>query len=41
MRADEIMLHNISIGYAIEWENRVLMASIKERRIPSAFYSIG
>ena len=37
MRDHELTLRNISIGYAIVWENRV-MASIKKRRIPSAFY---
>ena len=40
MRAHEIMLSNISIGYAIEGENRV-MASTKKRSIPSAFYRLG
>jgi hypothetical protein len=35
MRAHELMLLNISMGYAIVWENRV-MASVKKRRIPSA-----
>ena len=34
------MLRNISFGYAIAWENRV-MASIKKRRIPSAFCRLG
>ena len=33
-------MRNISIGYAIGGENRV-MASIKKRRIPSAFYRLG
>ena len=40
MRAHELMLCNISIGYAIAWENRV-MASIKKRRIQSAFFKLG
>ena len=40
MRAHELMLHNISIGYAI-WGSNRLMASIKKRRIPSAFYRLG
>jgi hypothetical protein len=40
MRAHELMLHNISLGYAIAWENRV-MASIKKRGIQSAFYRLG
>ena len=39
IRAHELMLSNISIGYAIVWENR-MMASIKKRRIPSAFYRL-
>ena len=39
MRAHELMLCNISIGYAIVRENRV-MASIKKRRIPTAFYRL-
>ena len=34
------MLHNISIGYAIAQEHRG-MASIKKKRIPSAFYRLG
>ena len=40
MRPHELMLRNISIGYAIAREYRV-MASIKKRRIPSAFYRLG
>ena len=40
VRAHELMLHNISIGYAIAVENRA-MASIKQRRFPSAFYRLG
>ena len=40
MRAHELMLHNISIGFAIAWENR-MMAANKKRRIPSAFYRLG
>ena len=39
MRAHELMLRNISIGYAIARENRV-MASTKKRRVPSAFYGL-
>ena len=38
MRAHELMLRNISIGYAIAWEN--MMASTKKRRIPSSFYRL-
>ena len=40
MRAHELMLHKISTGNAIAWENRV-MASTRKRRIPSAFYRLG
>jgi hypothetical protein len=40
MRAQELMLGNISIGCAIVQENRV-MASTKKRRIPSDFYRLG
>jgi hypothetical protein len=40
MRAHELTLRHISIGYAIVAENRV-MASIKKRRILSAFYRLG
>jgi hypothetical protein len=40
MRAYELMLRNISTGYAIARENRVI-ASIKMRMIPSAFYRLG
>ena len=40
MRANELMLRNISIGYAIAGENRV-MAANKKRRIPSFFYGLG
>ena len=40
MRAHKLMLRNISAGYAIQQENRV-MASIKKRRIPSTFYGLG
>ena len=39
MRAHEFMLRNISIGYIIARENRV-MASIKKRRIPLDFYRL-
>jgi hypothetical protein len=35
-----LMLRNISIGYAIVGENRV-MAANKKTRIPSAFYRLG
>ena len=40
MRAHELMLRNISIGYAIARENRV-MASTKKRRFQSYFYRLG
>ena len=40
MRAHELMLHNISIGYEIAGENR-MMATNKKTRIPSAFYRLG
>ena len=40
MRAHELMLRNISIGNANAGENW-LMASIKKRRVPSAFYRLG
>ena len=40
MRAHVLMLRNISVGYAIARENRVLMASIK-RGSPSALYRLG
>ena len=40
MRAHELMMRNISIGYAIAQENRG-MASTKKRRIPAAFYRLG
>ena len=39
MRAHELMLRNISIGYANAVER--VMASIKKRRIPSDFYRLG
>ena len=39
MRAHELMLTNISIGYVNAGENRV-MASNKKRRIPSAIYRL-
>jgi hypothetical protein len=39
MRAHEFMMHNISIGYVIARENRV-MAFIKKRRIPLDFYRL-
>ena len=39
-RAHDLMLQNISIGYTVAWENR-MMASIKKRRISSAFYRLG
>jgi hypothetical protein len=39
MRAHELMLCNISIGYVIAGENRV-MASIK-KIIPSVFFKLG
>jgi hypothetical protein len=39
-RAHELMLHNISTGYATASENRV-MAANKKMRIPSAFYRLG
>ena len=40
MRAHELMLCNISLGYAIAEENSV-MATNKKTRIPSAFYRLG
>jgi hypothetical protein len=40
MRAHELMLCNISIGYAIARANRV-MSPTKRRWIPSAFYRLG
>ena len=40
MRAHELMLCNISIGYAIVGENRVMDANQKTR-IPSDFYRLG
>ena len=40
MRAHELMLCIISIGYAITPENRVMVTN-KKRRIPSVFYRLG
>ena len=40
IRAHDLMLCNISVGYAIVQENRG-MASTKKRRLPSAFYRLG
>ena len=37
MRAQELMLLNISKGYEIAWEN----SDVKKRRIPSVFYRLG
>jgi hypothetical protein len=39
MRAHELILHNISVGYAIERDNRVTAST--KKRIPSAFYRLG
>ena len=39
MRARELMLRNISIGYAVAGENRVM--AVNKKRIPSAFYRLG
>ena len=39
MRAHELMLSNISIGYVVTGENRVMAGN--KNRIPSAFYRLG